>query len=104
MISSKDVHMKDRAYLHQLVDTLPENVLDTVHRVLEYQQNAPAELTGFEEARKRINQLQQRLQKRHGSFVGETGGSGGISPEGTGQYSVQGYDEDGAHLTLSVRY
>jgi len=97
--------MVERSVLHQLVDTLPENVLAKVQHILEYQQNPREQHQDIEMLRAQMQQhIRRHLERTRGGAVVGGGGGGGMWPDGTGSYSVQGFDEDGAHLTLARRY
>lgn len=97
--------MVERSVLHQLVDTLPEKLLTKVQHILEYQQNPREQHQDVEMLRAQMQQhIRRHLERLGGGFAGVGGGSGSMWPDGTGSYSVQGFDEDGAHLTLARRY
>ena len=94
--------MPDRSILHRLVDSLPESALERVQHILEYQQQNPREVrTDLNTLHKRMQEhIRRQLQPHVGGMI--TVGS--MSPDGTGCMSVQGFEENGVHLTLSFRH
>jgi hypothetical protein len=116
--------MPDRAYLHQLVDSVPDELLENAQRALEYQAIAPSPVgrlpqatveaiphrlseqiaqpddwkTLHEKMRQGIDRRVRRLRDVSGI---ET--SGKHQPDGS-HSSAQGFDKDGALLILTFRY
>ena len=92
------------AMLHQLIDTLPQPAWTRVQQILEFQQNAI-------DTHEDLTALQDKMQlhihrhlRRSGGGVAGSGGGGSMFPDGSGHFSVEGCDDDGAHLTLTYRY
>jgi hypothetical protein len=96
--------MQDRTYLHKLIDSLPERVLEQVQCVLEYQQNPQDMHADLNTLQGRMHEIIQRTFEKGCGYIVGAGGAGSVWPEGSGECSVQGFEASGAHLTLTFRY
>ena len=115
--------MPDRAYLHQLVDSIPEDLLENAQRVLEYLGIGP--LSAGTLPQERVEAIQRRIgeqlpqadtwetlrekmrQGREASVRRRRalwGSDVEVGMQGDGAMSqVQGHDHDGALLLLTLR-
>jgi hypothetical protein len=90
--------MPNRQALHILIDTIPEDALESAERVLEtYQTWPPRRPVGVEELRKRVDELLKRrgaewaAHNRTG-FVSVHLGGGSFKPDGDGMASASTMD------------
>jgi hypothetical protein len=92
--------MPNRNSLHNLVDTLPEEALESIGRVLQHHQKWPPQPPI--DAKKLHDQVRERFAKYakeyspqtgHGPFAGFSGG-GHVSAEGDARASMTGWEGD----------
>ena len=90
--------MADRAALHLLVDSLPEEGIEATFRVLKNYQKWPpkdradAELLLKQARATLIRQQEKHAQRMGGGVVSIGGGSSSFSPDGYGRASNTGWD------------
>jgi len=115
--------MPDRAYLHQLVDSIPNDLLENAQRALEYQAIAPSPVGRLPQAtveaiRHRLREqiappddwetLREKMRRGIERRDRSSRNMNGIDMPGTqpdGAYShVQGRDKEGALLLLTFRH
>ena len=101
--------MADRAALHLLVDSLPEDAIESTFRVLENYQKWPpkgradAELLVKQARATLIRQQEKHAQRMRGGVVSIGGGSNSFSPDGYGRASNYGWDGH-THVTATFYY
>jgi hypothetical protein len=101
--------MMDRTSLHSLVDTLPEEALAGIERVLQHHQNWPPQPSPDatklrDQVRERFAQMRERnaLRAAQRGIVASFSGTAHVSSEGDASTSMSGWEGD-THVEVKYR-